>query len=51
VNGRFVDPLKVRFPRGEPVPVRGLERFERVRETRIAELGLANPSLVLEAGM
>jgi murein DD-endopeptidase MepM/ murein hydrolase activator NlpD len=48
-NGRFVDPLKVDFPKGEPVPARALERFAEVRGGLIGELAAAAPALVLEA--
>lgn len=50
-DGRFVDPLKVRFPSGKPVPVKARARFERVRDDLLAELDAASPPLVLEVGM
>jgi murein DD-endopeptidase MepM/ murein hydrolase activator NlpD len=51
VDGRFVDPLKVRFPEGQPVSVGEKERFDEVCELRIAELQAVTVPLVLEAGM
>jgi hypothetical protein len=51
VDGRFVDPLKVRFPNGQPVPVKAMARFEDMREKRLAQLREAQPPLVLEAAM
>ena len=51
IKGRFVDPLRLKLPQGDPVPVKARERFERVREGRIAALNQAQPALVLEAAM
>lgn len=51
IRGRFVDPLKVRFPKGTPISVVGREGFSRTKSIRLAELTGANPPLVLEAGM
>ena len=51
VDGRFVDPLRLKLPQGEPVPVQAREQFERVREGRLAALHQAQPALVLEAAM
>jgi len=50
-EGRFVDPLKLRFPDGEPVQVVARDRFADLASSRIAALNAANPPLVLEAGM
>jgi len=49
--GRFVDPLKVSFPAGDPVSVAGKGRFGEVRDLRMVELRDASPPLVLEAAM
>lgn len=51
VNGRFVDPLKVRFPKGEPIRVEARSDFEEVKQARLAALAGASPPLVLEAAM
>ncbi len=51
LNGRFLDPLKVKFPAGRPVSVIAQSRFEEVRDLRLAELLEASPALVLEAAM
>jgi len=51
IGGRYVDPLKVRFPKGEPISVTERSRFQEVKERRLAELRQAAPSLVLEAAM
>jgi murein DD-endopeptidase MepM/ murein hydrolase activator NlpD len=50
-RGRFVDPLKVKFAGGDPVPSRELARFEEVRDQRVAELESVQVPLVLEAAM
>jgi murein DD-endopeptidase MepM/ murein hydrolase activator NlpD len=50
-GGRFVDPLKVEFPKGHPVASDDRERFALVRDDLLAELGTAAPPMVLEAGM
>jgi len=51
INGRFVDPLRVNFPKGEPISVEARERFEVVRTRRTIELNGAQPAMVLEAAM
>ncbi len=51
VDGRFVDPLRVKFPKGEPIPAELRERFGVVRTRRMAELNRAQPALILEAAM
>jgi hypothetical protein len=51
VNGRFVDPLKLKFPGGEPVAAEARERFERVKDLRIAALRRAQPALVWDASV
>ncbi len=38
IGGRFVDPLRVRFPRGTGVPVTAQDRFAKLKEQRMAEL-------------
>ncbi|MEE8558246.1 MAG: M23 family metallopeptidase [Myxococcota bacterium] len=46
LNGRFVDPLRVKLPTGKPVEVQNEERFGAVRDVMIRELALARaPSL------
>ncbi|MBW2279954.1 MAG: M23 family metallopeptidase [Deltaproteobacteria bacterium] len=51
IDGRFVDPLRVRFPKGEPISVEARGRFESVRARRMLELNSAQPAMVLEAAM
>ena len=51
LGGRFVDPLKVKFPAGRPVTVIAQPRFAEVRDLRLAELLEVSPALVLEAAM
>jgi murein DD-endopeptidase MepM/ murein hydrolase activator NlpD len=50
-RGKFVNPLKARFPNGSPIPVEARERFDATRNGLLAELRRANPALVLEAAM
>jgi murein DD-endopeptidase MepM/ murein hydrolase activator NlpD len=51
IGGRYVDPMKVRFPKGEPISVTESSRFNEIKERRLTELRQASPSLVLEAAM
>ena len=51
IGGRFVDPLKVKFPKGGPISEHERVRFDEVKEQRLAELRQASPSLVFEAAM
>ena len=51
IDGRFVDPLRVKFPKGDPIPVQSAERFGAVLAQRMRELNAAQPALVLEAAM
>ena len=51
VDGRFIDPMKLRFDQGDPVPSHALEHFAQVKQERMAELHAASPALVLEAAM
>jgi murein DD-endopeptidase MepM/ murein hydrolase activator NlpD len=51
VNGRFVDPLRVKFPKGEPISVESADVFQSVLARRMQELNSAQPALVLEAAM
>ncbi len=51
LGGRFVDPLKVKFPAGRPVTVIAQPHFAEVRDLRLAELLEVSPALVLEAAM
>jgi murein DD-endopeptidase MepM/ murein hydrolase activator NlpD len=50
-GGRYLDPLKVRFPKGDPIPVKSRGRFNQTKELRLAELREAAPPLVLDAAM
>jgi murein DD-endopeptidase MepM/ murein hydrolase activator NlpD len=47
-NGRFVDPLRVKFPSGKPVFARNKERFLSVRDAMLRELGATGVSLAME---
>ena len=49
VNGRFVDPLRVKLPAGKPVFARNKERFIAVRGAMLRELGVTGASLAMEA--
>ena len=49
IGTRFVDPAKVRFPKGESISLEARARFEAVTQTRMAELSSVSPPLVLEA--
>jgi murein DD-endopeptidase MepM/ murein hydrolase activator NlpD len=40
-NGRFMNPLSVRIPSGDHIPVRQRQDFETVRDARLAQLGPA----------
>jgi murein DD-endopeptidase MepM/ murein hydrolase activator NlpD len=51
IGGRFVDPLKVKFPKGTPISEQERLRFDEHKAQRLAELRQASPSLVLEAAM
>lgn len=49
VKGRFVDPLRIQLPDGEPISVRDWGRFVSVRDRRVAELSFASSALPLSA--
>ncbi len=51
VDGRFIDPQKLHFEQGEPVPSHALAHFAQVKQERLVELNSASPALVLEAAM
>ena len=51
LGGRFVDPMRVRFPKGDPIPVTAREQFDEVKEARLNQLDKTSPALVLEAAM
>jgi murein DD-endopeptidase MepM/ murein hydrolase activator NlpD len=51
INGRYVDPLKLDFPTGEPIPMEERERFEEIKDLRLAELREAQPAVTLEAAL
>ncbi len=51
VNGRYVDPLKLKFPNGQSIPVRARDRFEQAKEGLLAGLREAQPAVVLEAAL
>ena len=49
VNGRFLDPLKLDVPTGEPISRSERARFAEYRDLRLAELDRAQPAVVLDA--
>jgi murein DD-endopeptidase MepM/ murein hydrolase activator NlpD len=49
LDGRFVDPLRVKLPRGKPIEVNNRERFAAVRDAMLRELTASGPSVALEA--
>ncbi len=51
IGKRFVDPTKVRFPKGDSITSEARVRFDAVKEARLAELSSTSPPLVLEAAM
>jgi murein DD-endopeptidase MepM/ murein hydrolase activator NlpD len=51
INGRYVDPLQLKFPDGDPVAVTSRERFERTKDELLADLREAQPAVVLEASL
>jgi murein DD-endopeptidase MepM/ murein hydrolase activator NlpD len=51
VGGRFVDPLRAKFPTGKPIPVKSKEHFDEIKQVRLKELNGASAGLVLEAAM
>ena len=51
VDGRYVDPLKLRLPKGEPIAVKARARFDELKRDRLAQLNAVAPPLVLEAAM
>jgi len=51
IGGRFVDPMKVKFPAGAPISVISRSRFEAAASALLAELNSAEPAVVLEAAM
>jgi murein DD-endopeptidase MepM/ murein hydrolase activator NlpD len=48
-NGRFLDPLKLDVPTGEPISPEERARFGALRDVRLAELQQAEPAVVLDA--
>jgi murein DD-endopeptidase MepM/ murein hydrolase activator NlpD len=44
INGHFVDPMKIRLPRGRELDGKALAEFKRQREQVEALLGRANQS-------
>jgi murein DD-endopeptidase MepM/ murein hydrolase activator NlpD len=48
VNGRFVDPLRVKLPRGEPIQVQNRDRFLSVKDVMLQELVGTSPALAME---
>jgi len=50
-NGRFFDPLAMKFDMGEPISSRARSRFDQVKGMRLAELRGAEPEVVLDAAM
>ena len=51
INGRFVDPMRASFPKGQPIAVLARDRFELTKAERLAALSETSPGLVLEAAM
>ncbi|MCE2390120.1 MAG: M23 family metallopeptidase [Proteobacteria bacterium] len=51
VSGRYVDPMKLEFPKGRPVSVEDRERFERVVDERLGQLRELQPPPPLEASL
>jgi murein DD-endopeptidase MepM/ murein hydrolase activator NlpD len=51
LHGRFVNPLKLRFPTGVPISREERARFDELRDQRLAELGDAQPAVVLDASL
>lgn len=49
--GNFVDPMRVKFPKGEPIPVKARDQFDEIKKARLSALDQASPALVLEAAM
>ncbi len=50
IAGRFIDPLEARFPQGAPIPVENRDRFDEIKDLRLAELRETRP-VELEAAM
>jgi len=50
-NGRFFDPLAMKFDMGEPISSRARSRFDQVKDMRLAELHGAEPEVALDAAM
>ena len=48
-NGRYVNPLRVAFPKGEPVSLTDMDSFGVARDALMRQLDAAAPALVLEA--
>jgi murein DD-endopeptidase MepM/ murein hydrolase activator NlpD len=51
VSGRFIDPLRLDIPTGEPIPREERGRFAELRDLRLAELQKAQPAVVLDASL
>lgn len=50
-NGRFFDPLAVKFEMGEPVPTSSRARFNQIKDMRLAELQAAELTAGLDAAL
>jgi hypothetical protein len=48
-NGRYVNPLRVDFPKGEPVSLQDMDAFGVVRDALMRQLEASAPALILEA--
>ena len=48
-NGRYMNPLRVDFPKGEPVSVTEMDAFGAARDALMRQLEAAAPALILEA--
>ena len=50
-NGRYVDPMKLKFPLGRPIPAVDRERFARVAGDQLGRLRALEPHAVPEASL
>jgi murein DD-endopeptidase MepM/ murein hydrolase activator NlpD len=50
-DGRFFDPLTVKFDMGEPIASRSRSGFNKVMEMRLSELRAAEPEVALDAAL
>jgi murein DD-endopeptidase MepM/ murein hydrolase activator NlpD len=50
-NGRFFDPMSVKFDMGEPISAGSFARFNKVKDMRMSELRDASPETGFDAAM